>query len=432
MRYALVNPRWDFSGSIYFGCREPHLPLEYGYAKALLEAAGHDVVIIDCHARGLTENEMLEAVDDFRPGMTVVPTAPTYLFWRCPPPELKQALRTVEALKGPGGIITVVGPHGSTTPVTVLKKLGADIVVMGECEEALLKLAGRKMADLKGVPSICYREDGSIHIQGSPHESNMALLPPLSWATDSIRMHPHHHHRFDGKGSGFGAEIEASRGCPYSCSFCSKNDFRNTYRKRPAAPVLKELDNLMESGAGYVYFVDEIFLPDKKFLEALSTREIRFGVQTRIDLWDEERLRLLGKAGCVSIEAGVESITVEGRAHLNKKCRASTEEIERLLVFARERVPFVQATLLDSGIDNRDEVERWRERLLRRGVWSNEPVPMFPYPGTGEYRRRWGLPDGSAWERAHDFYLNAYSAFSDIQEQRPLKINELERLNEER
>ena len=41
MRVALVNPNWSFDGSIYFGCREPHLPLEYGYAKALLTRAGH-------------------------------------------------------------------------------------------------------------------------------------------------------------------------------------------------------------------------------------------------------------------------------------------------------------------------------------------------------------------------------------------------------
>ena len=27
MRVALLNPAWHFDGSIYFGCREPHLPL---------------------------------------------------------------------------------------------------------------------------------------------------------------------------------------------------------------------------------------------------------------------------------------------------------------------------------------------------------------------------------------------------------------------
>ena len=49
MRVALVNPRWTFEGSIYFGCREPHLPLELAYAKAQLERGGHDVLMLDGH-----------------------------------------------------------------------------------------------------------------------------------------------------------------------------------------------------------------------------------------------------------------------------------------------------------------------------------------------------------------------------------------------
>ena len=47
MRVVLVNPPWSFAGSIYFGCREPHLPLELGYAAALLERAGHRAVVRD-------------------------------------------------------------------------------------------------------------------------------------------------------------------------------------------------------------------------------------------------------------------------------------------------------------------------------------------------------------------------------------------------
>ena len=50
MRVALVNPNWDFTGSIYFGCREPHLPLEFGYAAALLANAGHIAAIIDAQS----------------------------------------------------------------------------------------------------------------------------------------------------------------------------------------------------------------------------------------------------------------------------------------------------------------------------------------------------------------------------------------------
>jgi hypothetical protein len=59
-------------------------------------------------------------------------------------------------------------------------------------------------------------------------------------------------------------------------------------------------------------------------------------------------------------------------------------------------------------------------------VWANEPVPLFPYPGSPDYRRLWGLPDDAAWERAVDYYLDRYANFSDIQEARPLRLPELE------
>ena len=60
------------------------------------------------------------------------------------------------------------------------------------------------------------------------------------------------------------------------------------------------------------------------------------------------------------------------------------------------------------------------------GVWSNDPVPLFPYPGSPDYRRLWGEPEDTAWERAHDHYLNQFRAFSDVQEQRPRRLCELE------
>ena len=44
MNIALLNPIWIFDVSFYFGCREPHLPLELGYAQALLQQAGHEAV----------------------------------------------------------------------------------------------------------------------------------------------------------------------------------------------------------------------------------------------------------------------------------------------------------------------------------------------------------------------------------------------------
>ena len=178
-------------------------------------------------------------------------------------------------------------------------------------------------------------------------------------------------------------------------------------------------------GVRYLYFIDEIFLPWRELLQALVDRDLRFGIQTRIDLWKPEMIDLLGRAGCVSIEAGVESLTVEGRAALDKNCRMTTDELADRLALARARVPFVQANLIASG-DDPAIVAAWRERLRAAGVWANDPVPLYPYPSSPDYRRLFGLPDEAAWERAHAHYLGEVSRFSDIQDAAPLPLSELE------
>lgn len=424
MRVALVNPTWNFTDSIYFGCREPHLPLELGCSKVLLEAAGHEVLMLDGPLFATPLADLADAVAAFGPDMTVVTTAPTYLFWRCAQPELRVPREFLVLLGSRGGRTVAVGPHGSVTPETTLRKLGVDVVVRGECEEVVAILAGG--GPLAAVPSIAYRLDERIAVTGGPAATTFTDMPALRWPEEWVRRHNHHHHRYDRAADGPGAEVEASRGCPYHCSFCAKIDFRDKYRRRDLEPLLEEIDGLTAQGAVYVYFVDEIFLPNRPLLEALVQRKIEFGVQTRIDLWKPDMLDLLGAAGCVSIEAGVESLTVEGRAMLDKNCKATTDDLAERLIHAKRSVPFVQANLLKVAGDEEALVVEWRERLRAKGVWANDPVPLYPYPSSPDYRRLWGMPDGRAWERAHEHYLSQFGAFSDVQEGRPAPLPELE------
>ena len=424
MRVALVNPPWSFQGSIYFGCREPHLPLELGYARAMLERDGHEALLLDGHLFGRGLDDMAAEIAAFRPEMTVVATAPSYLFWRCAPPELRVPRAMLDAIGGRGGRTVVVGPHGSATPGATLRKLGADIAVRGECEEVVAALAsGAPPHVVAGSASL---RDGEVYLNGPNQAAHFVDLPPLSWPDSWIARHHHHHHRFDIAPETPGAEVEASRGCPYACTFCAKIDYRDRYRRRDLAPLLAEIDGLRTQGVTYVYFIDEIFLPQRALLEALTPRGLSFGVQTRIDLWTPEMIALLGRAGCVSIEAGVESLTEQGRDALDKKCRKTTDELAELLILARQHIPFVQANLLATTGDDPALVPAWRDRLRSRGVWANDPVPLFPYPSSPDYRRLWGEPDDLAWERAHESYLGQFARFSDIQDDAPMPLPALE------
>jgi hypothetical protein len=89
----------------------------------------------------------------------------------------------------------------------------------------------------------------------------------------------------------------------------------------------------------------------------------------------------------------------------------------------------VQANLILTDHDDREQIRRWQERLKAHGVWVSEPVPMFPFPGSPLYQQTFGAsPDDRAWERAHHYYTSAFSQldYSDIQEQQPLSIEALE------
>ncbi len=124
MRVALVNPSWDFANSIYFGCREPHLPLELGYARARLETRrprGADAgrTPVRSHQRRPRGGcRRLRAGHDawWRPRPPTCSGAARRRSCACPAPSSKRSAPS-------GGRTVAIGPHGSVTPETTLRKL---------------------------------------------------------------------------------------------------------------------------------------------------------------------------------------------------------------------------------------------------------------------------------------------------------------------
>jgi B12-binding domain/radical SAM domain protein of rhizo-twelve system len=425
MKFALVNPAWTFEGSTYFGCQEPHYPLELLFACDQIRAAGHEPLLIDAQLDRLSPQEVMPQLKNFDPDFLVVPTAPSYLFWRCPPPELRVPQKWFRELET-NAIKVAIGPHPSATPAATLRKLNCDVALRGEPDETLPQLARCSWAEIDGC---CWRNGSGVRLNPRLGITDMKKLGALDFRNYAVETRTHRHHVFEGTGRG--AELEFARGCPWACSFCNKTLFRNKFRERDLDSVLSEVDALISRGVDYVYWIDEIFGVGKTvrvLLQELSKRQIAIGLQTRIDLWNEESLDLLGSAHCVSMECGIESITDAGRDELNKNCRISTDRIAELLIYARKRVPWVQANLILTEHDERSAVHEFQHILRRNGVWVSEPVPMFAFPGSPDYAQRFGAPDDYAWERAHQHYLSVFcdKGFSDIQDQKPLAIEDLE------
>jgi radical SAM superfamily enzyme YgiQ (UPF0313 family) len=117
--------------------------------------------------------------------------------------------------------------------------------------------------------------------------------------------------------------IAATRGCPYSCSFCSVSSFfGRTYRCRPVEDVIKELDTF--KGSKYFFFVDDNIIGNPKFAKelfrALVPYKIKWFGQASVTIAkDDELLELAAASGCIGLLIGFESISSANLATVGKK-----------------------------------------------------------------------------------------------------------------
>jgi radical SAM superfamily enzyme YgiQ (UPF0313 family) len=108
------------------------------------------------------------------------------------------------------------------------------------------------------------------------------------------------------------ALVYAGKGCPFGCKYC--NVARTKYSGRSAEKIVKELKLLKKLGnIKYIWFFDEIFTINRKRVIEVCNKiieeklNIRWLCDSRVDLVDEELLKLMRRAGCIGISYGVES-----------------------------------------------------------------------------------------------------------------------------
>lgn len=130
-------------------------------------------------------------------------------------------------------------------------------------------------------------------------------------------------------------DVEATKGCAYSCSFCAVDGIaggprRKAWRPRPAADVVSEIVSLTgELGVTRVQFVDDNFLGAPRaaqwaldFVEELHRQHVNiaFSCYARLDHVLDSVLEPLVAAGLVQVHAGVES----GSAAVLRRLRKGT------------------------------------------------------------------------------------------------------------
>jgi anaerobic magnesium-protoporphyrin IX monomethyl ester cyclase len=108
-----------------------------------------------------------------------------------------------------------------------------------------------------------------------------------------------------------------SRGCPFSCDFCSRPVFGQSFRSRSAISVVDEVEEIAGLGYDRVWFADDCFTLNRERLMAvcseLAKRRLGVGWEclSRVDTVDPEVAVKMRSAGCIRVFFGIESGTDE-------------------------------------------------------------------------------------------------------------------------
>src|SRR5262249_11540905 len=152
------------------------------------------------------------------------------------------------------------------------------------------------------VPGLTYRSKGQP--RRTPNAAVIkdldALPTPAYHLTGELRGAPR-------------ATLEMGRGCPFSCTFCSTNDFfRRNFRLRSPERILQDMRSLAVAyGVSDFDLIHDMFTVDKRrvvvFCKAMiaSGEKFTWACSARTDCVDEELLELMAEAGCQGLFFGI-------------------------------------------------------------------------------------------------------------------------------
>ena len=287
----------------------PQPPLGLALLAAVLEKKGYSVRILDLTALGLSDNAIPQIIREEKPEIVGI-TAMT--------PTISSAISVARKVKETSNSVLVVlgGAHASILPEETLQENSEiDVIVRGEGEKTIVELAEAIEKGANGFGSVLgvtYRTTSGVRSsQSRPSILDLDALPFPAFhllPQGKYRLHP----PFGRKSPAM--PILVSRGCPYSCIFCSKSVFGNKYRNSSPSYIVTQIRLLIEKfGVKEIKFYDDVFTLDRKWVMAICTElknqgiDVPWTCETRVNLVDTELLSNMRAAGCYMIAFGVES-----------------------------------------------------------------------------------------------------------------------------
>lgn len=325
-------------------------PLNLAALAGALRAAGHEVRAVDLQVEPDAEAAVRGAIRAWRPGLVGI-TFKTPLY--------DQARRIARWAReeSPEARIVGGGVHATCYPADCLRETDMDVVVIGEGDETIVRLADG--APLESIPGIAFRRraeprhgaaaEGAAPVLGevvfSASSDACGGIEPLDrlpfpdWTIfDLARYRRTSRLFYQSPPVGF---LETSRGCRGRCVFCSKGVYGSRWRAKSPRRVVDEMEHMLRLGFREIEIVDDAFTTDLPRAAAICEEMLRRGLDVpwccrnglRTSDVDEAFFRLARRAGLHLVAFGFET----GDAELLKATRkgASLEQGRRAAEWAR-------------------------------------------------------------------------------------------------
>ncbi len=289
-------------------------PLGLGYIAAYLKQQGISVEVVDCTF--IKQKEALRKIIASKPKIIGIQSMYSMR---------EKSLELAQLLKDHCELLVAGGALPTTEPEAFLENF--DVAIIGEGEQTMLELVNQYMSggDLSQVKGIVYREKGTGQIKRTPPRGLNGDLN--SFPNPSRELFDNNaYKKYYSKKFGYTTTaIMTSRGCPFSCDFCSKPVFGNEFRARAASNVVNEIEDAISLGYSRIWFADDCFTLDRNRLLGICDEIIKRGLKigweclSRVDTIDPETLDKMKRAGCLRMFFGIESGNDEILAVMKKQ-----------------------------------------------------------------------------------------------------------------
>jgi len=335
-----------------------------------------------------------------------------------------QAVRLTDYLKTHGVKAPVVwgGIHPTVEPEICLEH--ADIVCMGEGEDALMELAERMEndRDFMGVENMWFRGvRGTVRNPVRPLRQNLDSLPFPDYSCQDHflassngveeltkdKFVSFRGERFHSEGKAINYPILTSRGCPFACTYCCNSVYRRIYpaqkhlRWRSTENVIQELKMIRRQIApiACVIMVDDNFTARsddqlKRFCD-MYRAEINapFFAQVSPLTINGKKMETLLDSGCIKVVMGVETGSERvARMYGRSKSHAAVPDAISIIEAYRDRMPLPPSYqfIIDNPYETIEEtIETLRLAVSLPRPWDNPIYSLMLFPGTPLYEKAW-------------------------------------------